>query len=202
MWSKLVGPILGIGLLMSPAAGKQKTKPSQAVPATEPTSWISTEDYPPAALRAELEGTVGVRLDIDAAGRPTKCNITESSNSPTLDQATCEILSKRATFVPGKDRRSFSRKITWKMPETSTGAPIDIAAASFPPTKFDMEITTGPNGAIENCRLLSSQPKEFDPCQQNPIGQSQGPGYVRNGKPVRAIVRQTFSSTTTFVDVP
>ena len=64
---------------------------------------MTNDDYPLAARRAGLEGTVYFRLDIDAEGRPSACTITQSSGHAVLDDATCPLLMKRARFNPARD---------------------------------------------------------------------------------------------------
>jgi TonB family protein len=82
---------------------------------------ITVDDYPAAALRAEEEGMVGFRLDIDKEGRVVGCAIAASSGSPTLDSATCRLMRTRAAFEPARDRNgkriadSVSGRILWKL---------------------------------------------------------------------------------------
>ena len=66
---------------------------------------ISSDDYPPAALRNEEQGTVRVRLTIDTSGRVTGCSVTQSSGSSSLDQTTCRLLQRRARFTPARDNQ-------------------------------------------------------------------------------------------------
>ena len=83
---------------------------------------FSAEDYPNDALRRGDEGTVGVRLTIGTDGRTSRCAVTASSHSPSLDAATCRILTERAGFAPARDRRGkptidhYSQRITWRIP--------------------------------------------------------------------------------------
>ncbi|HEY1604066.1 MAG TPA: energy transducer TonB [Allosphingosinicella sp.] len=64
---------------------------------------ISAEDYPPAAQRDNVTGTVRVRLQIGTNGRVTGCSVTGSSGSAALDSATCRLLTSRARFTPAHD---------------------------------------------------------------------------------------------------
>ena len=66
---------------------------------------ISSDDYPPSALRNEEQGTVRVRLSIDTSGRVTNCSVTQSSGSSQLDSTTCRLLQRRARFTPARDNR-------------------------------------------------------------------------------------------------
>jgi len=86
-------------------------------------SLFSTDDYPQSAIRNEEQGTTGVRLGVGPDGRVTDCSVTQSSGSGALDQATCNILKRRARFTPAKDQAgnpisdSFSQRIRWELPE-------------------------------------------------------------------------------------
>ncbi|MDB5700489.1 MAG: energy transducer TonB [Sphingomonadales bacterium] len=66
-------------------------------------SLMSTDDYPPSALREGAEGTTGYRLEIGPDGKVTSCSVTQSSGSSQLDDTTCRLLTRRARFNPGKD---------------------------------------------------------------------------------------------------
>lgn len=70
-------------------------------------SWVTPDDYPAAALRAEEAGKVRFRLEVSGSGVPTNCAVIASSGSVSLDETTCSLLLKRARFVgargPGGD---------------------------------------------------------------------------------------------------
>ncbi|MBV9930892.1 MAG: energy transducer TonB [Alphaproteobacteria bacterium] len=95
-------------------------------------SLISTDDYPLAALRADEQGNVTVRLDIDAAGSVSACTVVQSSGSASLDAATCALLRERARFSPARDRRgrpvpdTYSQTVNWRI---SPKTPLDTAIA-------------------------------------------------------------------------
>ena len=61
---------------------------------------FSADDYPAEAVRNEEQGTVQAELSVDPQGRVSRCRIIRSSGHATLDQATCQILQRRATFLP------------------------------------------------------------------------------------------------------
>jgi protein TonB len=64
---------------------------------------FSADDYPVEAQRKGEEGTVRARLDIDKHGRVKRCTIVQTSGSSSLDNATCNILERRARFTPARD---------------------------------------------------------------------------------------------------
>jgi protein TonB len=83
---------------------------------------FSNDDYPASALRNEEQGTTAVRLTIGTDGRVSDCSITASSGSSALDNATCNILRRRARFTPAKDQAgnpisdTHNQRIRWEIP--------------------------------------------------------------------------------------
>jgi protein TonB len=86
------------------------------------TSYFSDDDYPPSALRAEEQGTTGFRLTIGPDGRVSACEVTSSSGSSALDQATCRILRSRARYTPARDQNgnptsgTDQARVQWRLP--------------------------------------------------------------------------------------
>jgi protein TonB len=83
--------------------------------------FMSDDDYPAEARRQGLEGATSVVLQISAKGRVTDCRVTESSGTPSLDEASCSMLSK-VTFKPARDAGGhavageFARRMNWTLP--------------------------------------------------------------------------------------
>jgi periplasmic protein TonB len=79
------------------------------------------ENYPSAALRKEIEGTVGVRVTVGPDGRVSACSVTGSSGSGDLDSAACEGMQRYARFDPALDKDgnptsgSFSTRIVYRI---------------------------------------------------------------------------------------
>jgi TonB family protein len=96
-------------------------KPEVIAPVIERAA-ISSDDYPPAALRAEEQGRVGVRLTVSAHGLASACTVTESSGSAILDRTTCLLFERRARFTPARDAAgkttegSFATAVMWQLP--------------------------------------------------------------------------------------
>lgn len=86
-------------------------------------SWAARiqDNYPSAALRKEIEGTVGVRVTVGADGRVQSCSVSSSSGSGDLDSAACEGMQRYARFDPALDRDgnpttgSFSTRIVYRI---------------------------------------------------------------------------------------
>ena len=131
------------------------------VPAVRATSiqslptLFSTADYPAAAVRRGDEGTVSFSIAINRDGRVTHCAVTTSSGSPSLDSATCGIITRRARFEPARDEagrtvedRSVGR-VRWVLPQAP---PLPYADG-----RMAMIFTMDAAGAVTECRT------EFEP---------------------------------------
>jgi len=66
-------------------------------------SLFSVDDYPASARGTGAHGKVVARLTIGTDGRVTGCNIVQSTGFAVLDQATCNILRRRARYGPAVD---------------------------------------------------------------------------------------------------
>lgn len=80
-----------------------------------PADWINPgSDYPAIARRVNLEGTTGFELTVGKDGHVIACDVTQSSGHDILDHATCDLLSKRATFRPAADSSGLPMTGTWR----------------------------------------------------------------------------------------
>ncbi len=68
--------------------------------------------YPRTALQRRIQGTVVLRIHVDASGRPLRVSVENSSGSLLLDRAAAEFVKARWHFVPA----------------TRDGAPVDAWA--------------------------------------------------------------------------
>lgn len=96
--------------------------PRVAKPASPRNSgWVDQSDYPSRALREEREGSTGFRLTIDEGGRVSNCVVTSSSGHADLDEAACNLITRRARFRPAEDANgnkissSFSSRVVWRI---------------------------------------------------------------------------------------
>lgn len=82
-------------------AERERAAAAPAVPADREVAAIDQPRpaYPPAALRAREEGTVVVRVNVDASGAPTDASVQTSSRSRDLDRAAVEAV-KTWKFEP------------------------------------------------------------------------------------------------------
>jgi TonB family protein len=102
-------------------------------------SYVSDADYPPEAIIQGEEGLVAFRLDVEPDGSVKRCEITSSSGSAALDEATCRIMIERPRFVPARDYRGravrdrVSSRMRWVLPMAWPGDPSEGDAAEESP---------------------------------------------------------------------
>ena len=87
-------------LLLAPAAAES---PVMVTMPRVIAGTITSDDYPPAALRDEAEGRTSASLSIDAHGRVTRCRIAQSSGHEILDSRVCQLALIRMRFSPALD---------------------------------------------------------------------------------------------------
>jgi periplasmic protein TonB len=116
-------PTSGLGGGDGPAPQPQPIDHSAgAVPRSAPGTWVTTDDYPPSAVRAGIEGRTSFRLDIGTDGKPANCTVLASSGSDDLDKTACRKLMNRARFKPALDMAgnptatTYAGGVTWKLP--------------------------------------------------------------------------------------
>ena len=104
-------------------ASPPRVQPRPPQPKGRPGEWVTDNDYPSRALREEREGVTRFRLSVGPDGRVTDCQVTGSSGSPDLDDATCANLRRRARFGPATDGEgqptsgSYSNAVRWQIPK-------------------------------------------------------------------------------------
>lgn len=92
-------------------------------PRSDPSQWVTTADYRSAWINRELTGVARFRVGVGLSGRVESCAITGSSGHPELDRATCDLVTRRARFEPGRGADgerapgSYSSAVAWQLPE-------------------------------------------------------------------------------------
>ncbi len=118
-------------------------------PLGNPGDWVNSADYPASALREEAEGVVGFTLDVDAQGVPTNCSVTRSSGNPSLDSATCTLISTRARFTPATDKKgapvagTWSSSVRWQIPTGPNTLP--------GPADYTVSFVVEEDGSVTGC---------------------------------------------------
>jgi TonB family protein len=102
---------------------------------------ITEDDYPPLALRAEMQGETRTLITIGADGRISNCQILKSSGSALLDTHSCALVSARFVFEPALDAKGHPvetqavQPVAWVIPESeplSSPAAEQIAPPASP----------------------------------------------------------------------
>jgi periplasmic protein TonB len=65
---------------------------------------ISNKDYPKAAAKAKVGGTVTAYFNVLPSGRVAGCTIQKSSGNAELDATTCRLIEKRFRYRPARNR--------------------------------------------------------------------------------------------------
>ncbi|UVI40536.1 energy transducer TonB [Qipengyuania spongiae] len=97
--------------------------PVSASPRNDPAGWVTTGDYRSSWINRDLTGTARFRLEISAEGRVTGCTITGSTGHSELDQATCNLVTRRARFQPARGSSgepvasTYSNAVRWVVPD-------------------------------------------------------------------------------------
>lgn len=113
-YSTRLAMLIGLMLFLAIPV-KAQTQPSIV---GSPLRWITSDDYPSAALHEGREGRASYMLTIDASGRVCRCEITASSGHADLDAKTCDLLSRRARFAKTKETgqpRYFKSMFSWNI---------------------------------------------------------------------------------------
>jgi TonB family protein len=66
-------------------------------------SWFTSSDYPKQAVKDERGGRVFYTVTVNSEGAVSHCEVSQSSGWSDLDQITCELIEKRARFIPAYD---------------------------------------------------------------------------------------------------
>ncbi|WP_425505606.1 energy transducer TonB [Sphingomonas chungangi] len=88
-----------------------------------PGSWFTDDDYPPSALRDNLQGPVTFRYTVGADGLARDCRVTKSSGSVVLDGTACGVFTLHARYWPARDRagrvvaESDTQTVRWQIPK-------------------------------------------------------------------------------------
>ncbi len=96
--------------------------PVSPKPANNPSSWVTTRDYPARDLREGNQGTTRFRVVVGSDGRVKACELTGSSGSASLDKAACDNVMRRARFEAATDETggkvvgTYASSVRWQIP--------------------------------------------------------------------------------------
>ncbi|HEX9946863.1 MAG TPA: energy transducer TonB [Allosphingosinicella sp.] len=134
-------------LLIGAAAPASAGTPTEKAALDARNREIVLSEYPARALAAGEQGAVGFRVTLDRDGYASACEVTHSSGYPKLDQETCQLILRRATFkgIKDGDGRKVSAVhqgvVNWKLPGAAPGpAPAATAATMAAAAKPEKKI--------------------------------------------------------------
>jgi protein TonB len=100
-----------------PAPPPAPPPPSKARGATPENqrSWQQRimDNYPRRAIDDQIEGRVGVRVQVGPNGRVASCTVSSGSGSPILDQAACADITRYGRFSPALDAAGNPTTGSW-----------------------------------------------------------------------------------------
>jgi protein TonB len=179
-----------------PAEAEQRSQSdgiTDPEPLGNPGEWVTSRDYPPGALREDLEGVTRFKLIVGVDGRVTGCQVTTRSGSDELDEATCALISQRATFSPARDTEGVPVEGTWS---SAVRWEIPRYASRPEPMSIVISYVVKANGVVTDCTVERTEGLEElavdnlkDAC---PAGLSE-PFTDDEGNPVKRRVRVTHS---------
>lgn len=163
--------------------------PVPAMPASDPGTWVRTEDYPAWAVRYDVSGRVGFTLEVGADGRVAGCEVTRSSGVPDLDAIACQKVTERARFTPARNqfgepvRGSWATSVVWQFPD-------DGLNEAPKPSFLVVTMIVEPDGTVSDCQVERAEGQAaglpLDECGEN---QRFEPILGSDGNPQRTRVR-------------
>jgi protein TonB len=180
------------------ASAQAAAKPRPAVPKGNPGLWVSTDDYPPSALREEGQGMTRFTLEIDATGVPLNCAVTQSSGRADLDDTACELVKERARFEPATDAHgkavagTYSNSVRWQIPQ---------ARSAPKPGELVANLVIEKDGTVSSCIVeKATGPFESARTQMCERTGTYDPILGADGNPVRKRIRT--STKIEYEDLP
>lgn len=173
-----------------PVAPATIVRPAGPMPATNPGTWVTPADYPAWAIRYDVTGRVGFRLDVGSDGRASHCEVTLSSGVPDLDAVACEKVLERARFVPARNDAgepvsgTWSTTVVWAIPEDEGDAD-EAPQPGYLVTTMIVEA----DGRVSDCRIERAEGAASQFPDDCPAGRSFDPILDADGKPQRTRIR-------------
>lgn len=143
-------------------------------------------DYPPQAYLQHQEGRVLYRIDVDAQGRATNCTLTEGTGYPLLDNATCPVLMRDASFEPALDHNG--NPVSGTFDGTAVWQIVDPGIQNM---VLEVQYHVNDEGTVQDCRIIAAAGTPPDGFAQNPcpLQDRAGPYRDAQGNPVPRDVR-------------
>ena len=108
-------PVVPIARPAPPPAPPPAPSQARGVQPDGQARWAARiqENYPPRAVRDEIQGRVGLRVTVGPNGRVADCSVTSSSGSSILDDAACSGMRSYARFKPALDAAGNAISASW-----------------------------------------------------------------------------------------
>lgn len=161
-------PLFMLACAHTAYAKTTKEGPIGPLPVGSPGNWIGSDDYPVVALRFNMSGVTAFKLVVDPVGKPSRCDIIESSGFDVLDSATCERLMANAQFTPLHNREgkpiegTYFSRVKWVVP--------DGAAPAIPESFGSMLLSIDQTGKVTSCRIVVHIPITKVASTEKPCG--------------------------------
>lgn len=84
---------------------QQSTLSRTPEPVMNPGRWLRSNDYPLGSLMSGRQAIVNFRLNVGSDGRSTACEVQSAYADEHFKKITCDLLMRRASFVPALDAR-------------------------------------------------------------------------------------------------
>ena len=135
--------------------------------------------YPPRALAAGEQGSVGFRAEVDAKGNVMSCKVTLGSGHERLDRETCDLIVDHASFKPALDSQGIARDavhegmVNWRIPGV---APSAARIAGKSPDEVVCKRTTKTGSLVSRSRLCLTRREwaQYAQKNQDEFGEIQG----------------------------
>lgn len=177
-----------------------------ATPVT-PAPWFEFRDYPMKAFEKQWEGVTGFELLVAPDGKIASCKITDSSGHEELDQTTCFLATKRASFRParGPDGQPvwgvYRSQALWALPEHSVPAPaapdLEVSLNKLPdgaqePPAVKLAYSVDAQGNSSACTVMPTSLKQPEvlidlACKELLSRAPRTPVLSPTGQPVAAV---------------
>lgn len=160
-------------------------------PKRNPGYWVTTNDYPSAALREEISGVTRFRAIVGPDGRVSDCEVIQTSGSDILDAATCRLIVRRARFNPALDEGGnptsgyYTTNVRWMIP-------LDLPPE---PGTLTESYVVEADGALSNCRVKSQDGEDTSGPGACPAETMDGSFKDTAGKPVARRVLVKYQVT-------
>jgi TonB family protein len=141
---------LGVLLLTAPAFANAATPPKWIS-----RQAISVDDYPAQALSEKMVGATRYEIAVSDTGAALGCTIIKSSGHDLLDRTTCDLLMKRAKFMPAKDDAGNPVAGVWRhlvgwYPSSRDSRPGYVG--------YGVTVTFDTDGEVTTCQVAALSP--------------------------------------------